>query len=178
MSDAVRPYLRYRFISAHSEFIGGRIRDDHRITGGVRYRNIRSIMTSSLEPWRDPVMGWYWEGRLEGSKIFSTDPTKRRIAPTARLDVYSRPIGLVRIFGRAQGELSWFEDAPLANGDNRRDQLVRFSAGLDVGRLLGQFTSALSGEVGVQYQKRWSNEPTARHERGYFVPSLILSTKL
>ena len=180
-SDAVRPYARYRYARKFADFLGDYDRTDHKVTAGVRYRDIRKLMSSSMV--RDasgrlsPVMGWYWEGRAEISRVWSTNDAKELLNPLVRVDVYSRPMLLGRLFARAQGDVGFYEHAQTPTGEKRVDKTMRLTGGLSLDSLISRLSGALSAEAAVQYQRRWSNEPTARHERWYFVPSVTVTTK-
>lgn len=58
----------------------------------------------------------------------------------------------------------------MANGTNREDQRLRLTGGLDLSGLY----DGPDLEIGVQYQKVWSNDPTAERDRFFFPPTLVL----
>lgn len=94
VEDAIRPYARYRFSKAFAGLLGATDRDEHQVTGGLRYRDVQTIMCDAPDklpadmvgPCSD-TPGIYWEGRIEAKNIWSTDPAKRRFAPSVRFDL-------------------------------------------------------------------------------------------
>jgi len=185
VSDAVRPYVRYRFTAAYNDFLDTWARSDDTLTAGVRYRDVRTIMCNEKLPPATRVgacsdtPGVYVEARAEVSHTWSTDVSYRRVYPSLRLDVYSRPLaGGVRIFGWAQGETSFFRDERNLKGRLRKDQRLRLAAGLDLSKWVSRLGPKIDLSISGQYQRRWSNFADKRHERGYFIPSFTFTSPL
>lgn len=181
VEDAYRFYARYRFTSAHKGSFDTWLRDEHQLTAGIRYRDVRTIMCSTvMGPARDEgacsnLSGIYLEWRAEVSQIFSTDVTKRRIAPNVRGDIYSpRFLGGIRFFGRAQLEASFYSELRTPAGALREDWRLRATSGFDLSALASRLGPGINFELAGQYQRRWSNDPGSRHERLYFAPSISL----
>ncbi|GEM_PF-2901362 len=188
LADAWRPYARYRFGSSYTNFFDSHVRDLHTVTAGIRYRDVRTIVEERAIKLQDftqvsanaaATRGWYWEARAEGSNTWSTDATAEKLGLTLRADVYSSPfLGGVRLFGVAQGDLTFYDSALAPNGDKREDQRLRLTAGLDLTELVDSKASGLRLTIGGQFQRRWSNDPAQEHSRGYFVPNIGLNVPL
>lgn len=183
VADAYRPYLRYKYTRNYADFLQAWARDDHTITAGVRYRDVRTIMCDSeMAPATEvgacsDLPGVYLEVRAELNQTFSTDIGYRRLFPSVRIDGYSRPFwGGVRFFAWAQYEASFFEDERTIEGDARHDGRLRATAGFDLSGLVRRAVPGLEFTLAGQFQRRWSNNPDKRHERGYFIPAVSLST--
>lgn len=183
VEDGLRPYARYRFTRVHNQLLGNRVRDEHQATFGLRFRDVRTIMCERELPPADmagactDTRGVYWEARAEINRIWSTDPNEERVVPSLRVDLYSRPLaGEVRIFGQAQIEARFYEQArdPVSGG-RREDLRLRLGAGLDLSGLSGRVLPGLGLELMAQFQRRWSNDDTKEHKRFYFIPSLTLT---
>lgn len=182
--DAVRPYFRYRLTNVYGDFLQDWSRRDHTVTTGVRYRDIRTIMCHARMPAAAEVgactnrPGVYVEARAEVNQTWSTNIGYRRLYPSLRVDVYSRPFaGGLRVFGWAQGELSFFHDERTPDDEElRRDFRLRLTGGLDLSEWARRLGPRLDLVLAGQYQRRWSNNAGKEHDRGYFIPSLTLTT--
>lgn len=166
--DAWRPYASYQFARVHSGLLDRRTSDDHTMTIGIRYRDIRSVMRSSGE------RGVYAEFRGEIQRVWSTLDEREEIVPSVRARLYSRPLpGGWRIFGEGRGDYKFFTNRPLVGGEDREDRRLRLTLGADLSSLL----NGPQVEVGVEYQKLWSNDDTADHDRLFFAPTISLGHK-
>lgn len=161
--DEIRPYASYQFAKLYSGFLDARTSHDHTATVGVRYRDIRSVMSATDK------MGVYTELRAEVARVWSNDNSRDQIIPGIRAKLVSRPLASgVRFFGEARGDFMFYTDRPVAtSGKDREDQRLRLTAGADLSALLkGPIL-----EVAVQYQKLWSNDQAAEHDRIFFAPT-------
>jgi hypothetical protein len=181
IDDGFRPYASYRYTSVRQAFLDARVRDEHQITAGLRYRDIRSIMcqpnaVEGVTPCgTDP--GVSWEARAEVKQIWSSDPAEERTAPSVRADLISRPrAGGIRFFARAQVEARFYDSARASpSGEHRQDWILRLTPGINLTGLIQHWLRGPELELGGQLQRRWSNDPGRRNTRFYFVPSLSFS---
>lgn len=162
-NDAIRPFASYQFARVHSGFLDTKTADDHTVTAGIRYRDVRTIMTET------GGRGIYTELRGQVERVWSTSAAREQIIPGVRARLVSQPFGAnLRLFGEARGDFKFYTDRPLSSGQDREDQRLRLTTGIDLSELFdGPFV-----EVAIQYQKIWSNDPTAEHDRLYFAPTL------
>src|SRR4028119_73465 len=93
VQDAPRPYARYRYTRAFRGLLEDFQRNEHQITIGFRFRDIRTIMCDQvLRPASEVgactnVPGWSWEVRGEANRIWSSDPDEERLVPSVRAEV-------------------------------------------------------------------------------------------
>ena len=102
-------------------------------------------------------------------RVWSTSAAREQIIPGVRARLVSQPFGAnLRLFGEARGDFKFYTDRPLAGGQDREDQRLRLTTGIDLSGLFdGPFV-----EVAIQYQKTWSNDPAAEHDRLYLAPTV------
>lgn len=180
LEDAFRPYGSYRFTNVRNSFIGASARDDHQVTGGIRYRDVRTRLCDPSQSEDSCERGYYFEARLEVANVWSTDPTRDRLMPTVRLDIVSREyMNSLRLFGRASVDANFYANAQNLAGDAREDWRLRLTGGVDLSALMMRTTglSDITVEFAVRYQQRWSNVADQDHRRFYFVPAFRVATK-
>jgi len=183
VSDARRPYARYRYTRIYNGFLDDFARNEHQVTLGFRYRNVVSIMcdVAGLPPADEEACsdqpGVSVEVRGELNAIWSSDRNEERIAPHVRLDVTSRRLwGGARLFGRGQLEARFYDHArAAATGKRREDWRLRLTAGVDISEALAKAIPGAELELAGQFQRRWSTDESKEHSRFYFVPALTLS---
>ncbi|HEY0086417.1 MAG TPA: hypothetical protein VGB65_10960 [Allosphingosinicella sp.] len=183
VSDARRPYARYRYTRIHNGFLDGFARDEHQATLGFRFRNVVTIMcdVADLPPADEEACskepGVSFEVRTELNRIWSSDRNEERFAPQVRLDITSRRLwGGARIFGRGQIEARFYDHArAAATGKRREDWRLRLTGGVDVSEAVARAVPGAELELAAQFQRRWSSDETKEHSRFYFVPALTFS---
>lgn len=184
VEDAWRPYGRYRFTRIFQGFLNDYVRNEHQVTAGIRYRDVRSIMCDLAIAAATEVgacsnmRGVSWEVRAEVNRIWSSDDAEERFNPVLRFDLISRRLlGGVRIFGRAQAEAGFYQHArvPLTN-ERREDWRLRLTGGIDLSVLASRLGPDVALELAGQFQRRWSNDPSKEHSRAYFIPTLSVTT--
>ncbi|TXC73374.1 hypothetical protein FSZ31_01020 [Sphingorhabdus soli] len=181
VSDAIRPYAYYQYSSLHDGLLKKRQREDNEVGVGLRYRDVVTIMADrAMNGSAEEVgaatntPGWYWEASGQIARIWSSNPDKEKLVPQVKLSVYSPIIRRVRFFAKGQGDFSFYQSALTPMGDDRQDQRLRVTAGVDLSSLVEDWGD-VSLEIAGQFQRQWSNDPTAESTRGYFLPSASIS---
>jgi hypothetical protein len=191
--DTVLPYLRYRYIRAYERFFDRVKANDHRVTVGLTYTDIRGIMCSD-EEWRrvkeDPGIeglctgdkGLYWQLETNFNRLMSDDPIREKNFATVSAKAISRPLWYgIRLFGELGGEAHFFSTEKVSGGRHRKDRLARLTLGVDLTRPLSRALgirgrSAMDASIGARWERNWSNGADKRYERGFIVPVLSFWT--
>jgi hypothetical protein len=178
VTDNFEWYLRYRHSANFNDFLQSRARSENAITAGIRIRDVKTIMCSQRG--LDSAVeigacsntpGVYWEGSFAVTNIWSSNSGLNRLEPNLEFAAYSRPIrDAFRFFGGLSGNYSYYDSAVTSDGDLREDFRVRATIGIDFTDYLRSLGPRMSASVGLQWQRRWSNDSNQQHERLYFVP--------
>ncbi|ATE64017.1 hypothetical protein COO09_21275 [Rhizorhabdus dicambivorans] len=182
VEDQITPTLSVKHSEVYSGFLHSYARRETTLTGGVTFKDVRTIVCPLGKPGRvgdqvcsnDP--GFSYKLALQVTKLWSDDPGERRWAPKAKLALAGPVVkDSFLIFGRAEYEYRFYEAGVPGISRSRRDHRVMFAAGLDFAPLFGRYTDLVdTAELGVMYLGRRSTDDTQDFDRAYFSPSLVL----
>ena len=184
--DALRPVLSYRYTRIYNDLLSDFARDEHEVAGGIRYRDVRTIMCEKANPGAANVKGACGDLpgisyvlRADVSRIWSSDPTETRLAPRVRGELVSHLLKRsIRLFGRMEYEWRFYDGVRVAgSGEKREERRLRAGAGIDLSAWADRYVKGLELELEAQVQRRWSNDPDRRHTRFYVIPALTFGWK-
>ena len=180
--NAVRPYGRYRISSVHDDFIEAYQRTDHRAILGLRYRRVTGNQPDPDDSSKN-IPKFYLEVRGEVGRVWSSLDSEEHWNPRFQVDLYSPTFfNRTRFVVRATAEASIFDNAVAPSGEKRSDKRIRISTGFDLSDSIKDWLDWQDRSVTIEllgrFQKRWSNDPSKEHTRGYFVPTIAVSLPL
>jgi hypothetical protein len=166
VQDAWRPYVSLRHTNNYDGLLSDRTRSGQELSGGIRYRDIRSIMCATqMDPASEAgtcsaTPGVSYELRAEVLHAWSTDDNREMMQYTGRADIVSRPIAnIFRLYGRGRADRMVFENAVTPGNEKQRDWRFRLGAGINFAPLLDPLKRNFSFDVEFRHQWLDSNNP-------------------